>query len=997
MPAPTTVLELVERFRSDLPTYKSVLYKETEVRQEFIDPLFAALGWDIGNRRGAAATYREVVLEYSMKIGDTTRAPDYLFRVDGSNRFFVEAKKPSVNLRDGVGPAYQVRRYAWTEQHPLSILTDFEEFAIYDCRVKPDKTDKANVARYRIYSYEEFADKWDEIAEVFSREAVLAGSLEKFAQEQKAPKGALPVDKAFLAEIDGWRALLAKNIAIWNPALTQRELNYAVQMTLDRLIFLRIGEDRGIELYGKLQGLLKGGEVYKRLIDQFRDADDRYNSGLFHFKDEKGREGPDSLTPGLHIDDEPLKRVIRNLYYPDSPYEFSVLPIEVLGNVYEQFLGKVITIGAERKVEVEEKPEVRKAGGVYYTPSYIVEYIVKNTVGKLLEGKTPKEAAKLRIVDPACGSGSFLIGAYQHLLNWHLAQYEADEPAKRRKELYRGANGDWRLTTSERKRILLNNIYGVDIDTQAVEVTKLSLSLKMLEGETEQTLGTTRQMFQERALPDLSSNVKCGNSLVRPDFYDSPQAARLSDDELYRINAFDWETEFSAIIRSGGFDAIIGNPPWLMAGYYVTDTLDYLRDHYKSAQGKFDLYYLFIEQGCRLLSNTGLFGMIIPNKFFHTKAASYLRSFLAAPKWIRQLVDFGDEQIFTGATNYSCILILAKDAGAAPRYTKAQKGLTIIQEFEVPWSVLSETTWYFEEQGIRSLFEKIEQIGTSLEGLTARFGTGVQSGADTLLMIKADEAAAQGLEFELLRRVLRGRDVRRYAVADDMKLLIFPYKVQDEKFVVLSEDELQRCEKVNALLEHNKEKLAQRIWFDKNAEELSGKWYGMMYLDAYTSFSRPHILTPSLSNCSNFAIGQGVLFATGTAGVTSVIPRQDLEENIFYLLGLLNSSLLSFYAISHSPIFSGGYYKFSAPYLKKLPIRTINFSDSVDKARHDQMVILVERMLDLHKRLPAAKTAQERTVLQRQVETTDRQIDNLVYELYGLLPDEREIVERATK
>jgi hypothetical protein len=480
MPVPTRILELVERFQSDITAYKSALYNETQARQEFIDPLFETLGWDIGNRQGAAAAYREVVLEYSMKIDATTKAPDYLFQLGGTPKFFVEAKKPSVNLKDGTNPAFQVRRYAWSASLPLSVLTDFEELAVYDCRVEPNKADKPTVARKHYFTYTDYAEQWDTIAELFSREAVLGGSLEKFAQEQKAPKGALTVDKAFLAEIDGWRSLLAKNIAIWNPQLSQRELNYAVQMTIDRIIFLRIGEDRGIEPYGRLQTLLSGGGVYKRLVQQFQDADDRYNSGLFHFAQEKGRESPDNLTPNLYIDDEILKKILRGLYYPDSPYEFSVLPVEVLGNVYEQFLGKVITVGADRKVEVEEKPEVRKAGGVYYTPAYIVEYIVKHTVGKLLEGKTPKEAAKLCILDPACGSGSFLIGAYQYLLDWYRNYYVTAGPQKHKKELYQGPADDWKLTSSERKRILLNNIYGVDIDAQAVEVTKLSLSLKLI-------------------------------------------------------------------------------------------------------------------------------------------------------------------------------------------------------------------------------------------------------------------------------------------------------------------------------------------------------------------------------------------------------------------------------------------------------------------------------------------------------------------------------------
>ena len=268
----------------------------------------------------------------------------------------------------------------------------------------------------------------------------------------------------------------------------------------------------------------------------------------------------------------------------------------------------------------------------------------------------------------------------------------------------------------------------------------------------------------------------------------------------------------------------------------------------------------------------------------------------------------------------------------------------------------------------------------------------MQSGADRLLAMSRDTAKAQHLEATLLRPVLRGRDVRRYTVSDNSKLLIFPYKVHKDEFVILSETELQEYENVYALLSENKKKLARRVWFGKGATELSGKWYGVMYSDSYHSFAAPHILTPSLSNRSNFALGTGDIFATGTAGVTSVIPKEDIEEDILYLLGILNSNLISFYAVGHSPVLSGGYYKFSAPYLKKFPVQRINFSDPADVARHDKMVALVERMLALHKKLAAATIPADKELYQRQIEATDGQIDALVYELYGLTGEEIGVV-----
>jgi type I restriction-modification system DNA methylase subunit len=323
-----------------------------------------------------------------------------------------------------------------------------------------------------------------------------------------------------------------------------------------------------MEAYGGLMALQNGENVYKRLFQLFNKADEKYNSGLFHFSKEKGRENCDSLTPALHIDDKPLKDIFNNLYYPESPYEFSVLSADILGQVYEKFLGKVIRLTAGHQAKIVEKPEVRKAGGVYYTPDYIVDYIVKNTVGKLVEGKKPGPrggVSHLKILDPACGSGSFLIGAYQFLLDWHRDAYIGDGPENWSKgktpRIYPSRKGEWRLTSAERNRILLNNIFGVDIDHQAVEVTKLSLLLKVLEGEDEQSIGKQMSLFQERVLPDLSNNIKCGNSLIGPDFYDQQQMTVFDEEEIFRVNAFDWNSEFAEVMKDGGFDAVIGNPP----------------------------------------------------------------------------------------------------------------------------------------------------------------------------------------------------------------------------------------------------------------------------------------------------------------------------------------------------------------------------------------------------------------------------------------------------
>jgi len=278
MGAPDAIRDLLRRFEEHREAYRSGRYNETQLRREFLDPFFKALGWDVNNRQGYAEAYKEVIHEDAVKVGGLTKAPDYSFRIGGARKFFVEAKKPSISIKDDPAPAFQLRRYAWSAKLPLSILTDFDEFAVYDCRRRPDKADKPALGRILYLTAADYEPRWEEIAGIFSREAVLKGSFDKYAAAGAgAKRGTAGVDAAFLAEIEGWRDLLARSIALRNPDLTVEELNFAVQRTIDRIIFLRICEDRGIEDYGALLALVNGENVYGRLRELYRRADERYN------------------------------------------------------------------------------------------------------------------------------------------------------------------------------------------------------------------------------------------------------------------------------------------------------------------------------------------------------------------------------------------------------------------------------------------------------------------------------------------------------------------------------------------------------------------------------------------------------------------------------------------------------------------------------------------------------------------------------------------------
>lgn len=621
MEAPPVVQELVERFLTNQQHFMSPAYGEAATRIEFVNPLFQSLGWDMSNAAGYADAYKDVVVEYNLKVGSSHTSPDYSFRVGGERKFFVEAKKPAIDITKDPAPAYQIRRYAWTAKLPISVLVNFRHLAIYDGTAQPSQANPS-VARTLLVPAESLVSRWDEVVSLLGKDSVYRGSLDRYASAASRRKGVSEVDDAFLDQMERWRHSLATNFASRNPSLSVVELNEAVQRTIDRIIFLRIAEARGIEPYGTLQQAAAKPGIYARLLDIFRAADTRYNSGLFQLKKTKDSHGGvDTLTPSLTVDDVVCKVIIQSLYYPTSPYEFSVMPADILGQVYEQFLGKVITLDTTHKARVEDKPEIKKSGGVYYTPSNIVAHIVERTLGGALKGKTPRQARNLRVVDPACGSGSFLLGAYDYLLKWFAEQYEATGGDTARKYLYRTPAGDSRLTLAERKKILTGCIYGVDIDRQAVEVTKLSLLLKVLEGESDETINSQLAFFHmSRVLPDLDRNILSGNSLVGSDALDLLAVDPLEEEAL---NAFDWALAFPDIMAAGGFDCMIGNPPYDVlekdrgASTWPHGLLrEYLAervDQYGPALGgKLNLYRLFIVRSLALTRPGGHFGMIVP-------------------------------------------------------------------------------------------------------------------------------------------------------------------------------------------------------------------------------------------------------------------------------------------------------------------------------------------------------------------------------------------------
>lgn len=932
---------------------------------------------------GYAEAYKDVIHEETLKIsGVAATAPDYSFRIGGTRKFFVEAKKPSVKIKEDPAPAAQLRRYSFSAKLPLGIVTDFHEFAIYDTRLRPRETDKASAGRIFYCTFDQYPEKWDEIAAIFSKDAVLRGSFDKYAASSKGKRGTSEFDDEFLADMEHWRDLLARNLALRNT-LTERELNFAVQRVLDRIIFLRIAEDRGIEPYGQLSALTAGPKIYPRLGEIFERADFRYNSGLFHFATEKGRdESPDKLTLGLTLDDATLKEIIAALYWPKSPYAFAVIPADILGHVYEQFLGKVICLTSDHKAHVEEKPEVRKAGGVYYTPTYIVRYIVEQTVGPLVAGKSPKQIEHLTILDPACGSGSFLLGAYDYLLDWHLSYYLAHDPAawakKKQPPIYEtnpnagyrslpseverlvpktlpsaasassAPARNWQLTTAERKRILVAHLYGVDIDAQAVEVTKLSLLLKVLEGEARELRG--KQLDFHRVLPDLGHNIKCGNSLIGSDFYAQPNLPAFDDEARLKLNAFDWPHEFQPIMDRGGFDAVIGNPPYIFSRELISvEEREYFRAQYLAAEDKHNTFVLFMIRLLALTRNGGRSGFIVPNSWLTVESCATLRKHYAPH--LSDIVDL-NYQVWPKVSLEPSIFTVEKgsksDAFEAVRVVDAieirakQRSKILRASLADSQSRLTFGNDSISEKLLSALalspaLSRSFDVRTGLQAYEQGKGTPRQTAADVTNHVfdrtkKVDPTC---------HRYLEGRDVARYGLNwSGMWMSWGPWLSQPRELTIFQRPRI--------LIREITAKPPRRI---------------------FAAYAEGHFL----SNKS----------------VITILHPDDDTVSLKALLGIINSRVISFF-------YQGRAVKGARKLFPKIVINNLREFPVPTKLVDKPLVAQVERMLKLHADFAAAKSPDAQTHLARDIAATDRAIDQLVYQLYGLTPEEIALVEAAT-
>ena len=896
------IKELIEKYNKIVSSEKIKLFNEPQTKTTFIQPFFKLLNWDVENPD-------EVSLEEKV----SKKRVDYAFKINGITKFFVEAKSLKEDLNNPEF-AKQAIEYSYNKGITWAVLTNFKEIKVFNAEWVPE----GNIFNNQFISLnvEEFLeDDSLELLWLLSKESIILGELDKKAEKIGKKIKKQPIDKQLLSDFTKWRQMLSKNILTYNQdkKFTEEELDEVVQRILDRLIFIRKCEDNGLEdniMKTKLreweEKRSKGFYTYLQQI--FRYFDEHYDSELFR------KHSCDDVI----ITNDVLSEIVSGLYETKEKmisYDFSVIDADVLGSVYEQYLGHILKKG-EKRTKLTENHVHRKEQGIYYTPTYIVNYIIRNTLGELIKYKK-MNPEKISILDPACGSGSFLIKAFD-VLNEYYSKKDKN---------YKQTQLDFKtgIPFTKKVSILQNNIFGVDLDKQAVEISQLNLLLKIAE--------------KGHRLPLLKQNIKCGNSLI-------------DDEKIAGDKAFKWEKEFEEIMDKGGFDIVVGNPPYGVA--FLKEEKDFFYKTFKVSEYQLDSYILFLERAINLLSDGGLLGFIVPNPWLTNVRLNKLRNFILEKCAILNIV-YISHKVFKEATVDTVIIIFKKEKSDKKRFdNKIKVNIANSPSFSGKEYYIEQSRWSQNNSQNFNIF---------VDDITLKISNKIKENC------------------HLLREIC------------NVRAGIEPYEVG--KGYPKQTKEMVEKKVYNA--DYKKDKTYMPYLRGSDIERYRIKWNPTHWISYGKCLAAPR-------KSENFEKIKIVIRQTGDSLIsvldeekfltmknTHLILLKHPDFDLKYCLGLINSKLMTYYFRTLNPEKGEALAEVKAEYVKLLPIKKLNLVDQ------QPVIRLVDKILSLNKRLNEIgdKKTDEKVKIEEGIKKTDKEIDELVYKIYGITENEKKIIEES--
>lgn len=990
-----TIHALVEKYESNRDFYRTPKFNETQVRNEFLDPLFEILGWDIRNTSGKKTNEREVLLEESLKANAATHSkkPDYTFRLFGERKFFLEAKKPCVDISTDDNPAKQVRRYGYTANLKISALSNFEDLYIYDTSYKVEDGDTLPKARIKAYHYTDYENVAEELLELVGKESVYTGHFEEVWDDIELNVAHQSVDSLFLEQINQWRLMLGQQILSYDSDLEIDYLGDIVQSYINKILFLRVCEDRNIETYQRLLTIADHNS-HEELVAKFKEADNKYNSSLFEELISEDIIGNISSS---------FWTIIRQLYFPESPYSFTVLSSDILGRIYEIFLAERLAV-VDGELKIVKKPENAERD-IVTTPNFVVREILRQTAVEIIQGKTPNEVNNLKCADIACGSGAFLLELYQLLYDSLVDYYLGNDRSK----LVQTSIDTYKLPYEMKRNLLVNCIYGVDKDFNAVEACKFGLLLKLLEDEDVNSLSSFHPI-----LPDLSNNIFYGNSLL--------STADVPAGDALEINPFNFDDR--------AFDLIVGNPPYMktedIKAFTPKEKSLYEKgNRYTSAYKQYDKYFLFIERALNLLKPNGYLGYIVPSKFMKVGAAKELRNLIANNAYLKTMTSFGAHQVFADKSTYTCIMVLEKNRHENFKYSEVSdfigwrvRNVNAYKFCDRPSITINVGTWVLCTDEHLPLLNAVTTHTKPLGDIVGDdyIFNGIQTSANKVyVFVPISETrttytfkAFDGNEYEVEKAVTKpyfktaqgAHAMSTYRTFKPNARVFFPYKKDNDGHLqLISLTTIQRCYPLfYAFLMAAKPELNKASRDIQPKPATADEWYRYGRHQSLEACEvEEKMIVGVLAQADKYAIdNNGTLVSSGgTAGYCLVSVPSDSQYSIYYIQAILGSIQGEWLASLYGEIFRGGYIARGTKVLKQIPIREIDFTNQNEQNAHDDIVDRQKRLIELGDKISkAAKNRRGLIPLQRQFDLLKQEQQNVINMLYGMTNDEVSLIPK---
>jgi type I restriction-modification system DNA methylase subunit len=950
---------LVAKYRRLSPS-RLKAYNEDNTRKDFILPLFRALCWDVDDAS-------EVAAEEKVSRGWV----DFSFRVGGFPRFFLETKRVAEDLTKPKWVA-QAIDYAWTKGVSWALLSDFQGLLVFNAEWKEENPIRAKFLEFTVDSYlSQFDQLW-----WLSRPEIVAGTLEHEAEKVGRRIRRQPVTTHLFDDLRLWRSELFRHLARYNKRRSPSQIDEAVLRILNRLIFIRTAEDREVEqltllpLLRELEDRNHLGRLPQELATVFRRLDAVYDSDIFaeHFSEQ------------LDCEPEPFRLLIEGLYENKQDfirYNFNAIDADVLGAAYEQYLGA--TIADPLALSLKEKRAKRKAQGIYYTPSFVVRFITRATLSRHLAEAGYVPGQHPTVLDMSCGSGSFLIEALD-AIDRHVANMRVQTT---------GSREDFH-DLARRIEILGNCIYGVDRDEQAVAVTKLNLSLKAL---------------HERGPLPMLNNIRCGDSLISG----APtQLQEVFGSDWPACKSFDWAAEFPSALNHGGFDAIVGNPP-----YFNIETLGkgspeaaWIRSAFPEVwMDKSDILFYFIARAIQLLR--GRMGFIVSRAFLEADKAQKLRQFILDTCAVETVIDFRDFRVFQDANIATAIVILRKEPSSEARsastvrvaqvFVTEAHGPSLTQQIEVlladhethttpafsvfnfPQSRLSSAPWAFAPPKDDALFARIDAQHPRLANL-CHVGEGMQTGANEVFEVDAATVRRASLERRYLRMRAPNSDIQPYIIDHSGSFLVWVEDIPAFKDLPPN---------VASYLKSHSSHLKQRAAYLRG----NCQWWKFTWPLHKELYSRPKIICPYRAPENRFALDASADFI-GLTDTTVIFLHDGDPHDIRYYLGLLNSRVLTHRFRGLGKMTGAGMYEYFKNSVGRIPIRVIDFSSPNDRALHDAIVARVDSVIALRSQLlrEERELSDQRYSTARRIQALQAETDAIVCQLYSLAARDRRAI-----